>query len=77
LKKCRHRCIYKGYLQIDRGSEVCEDEAIPDPACGMRIGRSSAAASDAYHGHPYYFCSVDCQQKFAREPAAYVKVQTM
>ncbi len=65
------------YLQIDRGSEGLEDEVVTDPVCGMRLGRSSAAASDAYQGHPYYFCSTDCQQKFTSQPTAYVKVKTI
>jgi YHS domain-containing protein len=65
------------YLRIDRGGEDFEDEAATDPVCGMRISRSSAAASDAYRGHPYYFCSTDCQKKFAGEPLAYVQVKTM
>ncbi len=65
------------YLRIDRGGEDFEDEAATDPVCGMRISRSSAAASEGYRGHPYYFCSADCREKFAREPTTYVEVKTM
>jgi len=65
------------YLRIDRGGEDFEEEAATDPVCGMRINRSSAGASDGYRGHPYYFCSTDCQEKFAREPTAYVEMKTM
>jgi len=64
------------YLRIDRGGADFGDEAVTDPVCGMRISRSSAVASDAYRGHPYFFCSKDCQEKFAREPTAYVEVKT-
>jgi len=65
------------YLSIDRGGDEFEDEPVTDPVSGMRISRSSAAASDAYRGHPYYFCSIDCQANFARSPTAYVEVKTM
>lgn len=65
------------YLRIDRGGEDFKDEVVTDPVCGMRISHSSAKASDAYRGHPYYFCSTDCRDEFAREPTAYVQVKTM
>lgn len=65
------------YLRIDRGGEDFDDETATDPVCGMRISRSSAAASEAYRGHPYYFCSSACREKFVHEPASYIQVQTM
>jgi len=65
------------YLQIDRGGDDFSDEAATDPVCGMRINRSSAAASDSYRGHPYFFCSRECQETFARDPKAYVEVKAM
>lgn len=64
------------YLRIDRGADFT-DEATTDPVCGMRISRSTAKASDSYRGHPYFFCSSECQEAFAREPRAYVEVKTM
>lgn len=65
------------YLQIDRGSGDFADEVTLDPVCGMRIGRSSAAASDSHRGHPYFFCSKDCHQKFTENPIAFVTVKTL
>lgn len=65
------------YLRIDRGGEDFDEEAATDPVCGMRISRSSAAASAAHLGHPYYFCSTDCQVKFSQNPTAYVHVKPM
>ncbi|QDU26662.1 Copper-transporting P-type ATPase [Anatilimnocola aggregata] len=64
------------YLRIDRGADFA-DEATTDPVCGMRISRSTAKVSDSYRGHPYFFCSGECQEAFAREPKAYVEVKTM
>ena len=65
------------YLRIDRGSDEFEEDAATDPVCGMRISRSAAAASDSHRGHPYFFCSRECQQRFAHKPSAYVEVKTM
>ena len=65
------------YQRIDRGGEEFDEETATDPVCGMRISRSSAVASDSYRGHPYFFCSSDCRERFAREPKAYVDVKTM
>ncbi|MFO0915900.1 MAG: YHS domain-containing protein [Pirellulales bacterium] len=65
------------YLRIDRSRYDSDEEAATDPVCGMRISRSAAVASDSYLGHPYFFCSRQCQEKFAIEPTAYVQVKGM
>ncbi len=65
------------YLRIDRGRDDFHEDASTDPVCGMRISRSDAAASESYRGHPYFFCSRECQERFAKEPSAYVEVRTM
>ncbi|GIW83177.1 MAG: hypothetical protein KatS3mg105_4984 [Gemmatales bacterium] len=65
------------YLRIDRGAEDFQKDAATDPVCGMRISRSAAAASDSFRGHPYFFCSRECQERFAQNPAEYVEVKTM
>jgi YHS domain-containing protein len=67
----------EAYQRIDRGRDDFDDEVATDPVCGMRIGRSTAVASENYLGHPYLFCSRECQESFAREPKAYVEVKTM
>lgn len=65
------------YLRIDRGGDDFKEEPATDPVCGMRISRSNAAACDSYRGHPYYFCSTDCQRKFSDDPTAYVRVKPL
>jgi YHS domain-containing protein len=65
------------YLSIDRGRDDFGEDMATDPVCGMRISRSSAVASDTYRGHPYFFCSVECQQQFTQKPTAFVEVRTM
>jgi YHS domain-containing protein len=60
------------YLRIDAGNGGFFEEPAMDPVCGMRIVRSSAAATDIYNGYPYYFCCVDCLMKFQEDSAQYV-----
>jgi len=64
------------YLRLDRGSEDADDEPVVDPVCGMRLRRSSAAATADYRGHPYFFCTEACQRKFAAAPEQFVQVVT-
>ena len=63
------------YLRLDRGRDDFEDEVVVDPVCGMRISRSSAGAQLDYKGHPYYFCTDDCRQRFEQQPARYVRFE--
>lgn len=63
------------YLRIDRGRADLEDAITTDFVCGMRIGRSSAAASVSYRGHRYFFCSDECYRLFVKNPSAYVEVK--
>jgi len=44
-----------------------------DPVCGMEIDSSQAAAQSQYQGQTYYFCSVECKQKFDANPKAFLK----
>ncbi|MBI3465347.1 MAG: YHS domain-containing protein [Planctomycetes bacterium] len=48
---------------------------VTDPVCGMRLGRSDAAATEEYRGHPYYFCSSVCRERFADDPLRFITVQ--
>lgn len=64
------------YLRLDRGEVDFEDEVVVDPVCGMRMSRSSAGATMDYRGHPYYFCTDECQQRFAKEPMQYIRFET-
>jgi YHS domain-containing protein len=61
------------YLQIDRGPGDSEDELVTDPVCGMRLTRSAAGAKTDYYGHPYFFCSDTCRQRFEIDPKHYVE----
>jgi len=42
-----------------------------DPVCGMRVPMASAGATAFFDGATFYFCSMDCQEKFNERPEAY------
>jgi YHS domain-containing protein len=64
------------YLRLDRGAEDFQDEVVVDPVCGMRISRATGGATIDYLGHPYFFCSDECRQRFAAEPLRYIRFET-
>jgi len=43
-----------------------------DPVCKMHVNLASAAASFDYRGETVYFCSVDCEKKFEKDPDSYM-----
>ena len=65
------------YLRIDGGGEPLGEDSVTDPVCGMRIIRSTAAAREFYDGHPYFFCSYECNAKFVEHPTKYVQVKAI
>ena len=44
-----------------------------DPVCGMELDSSQASAQSQYQGQTYYFCSVECKQKFDANPKQFLK----
>ncbi len=44
---------------------------VKDPVCGMTIEDRDAAATAAYQGTTYHFCSSNCKERFEKEPAKY------
>jgi YHS domain-containing protein len=46
---------------------------VTDPVCGMEIDPKDAAGKAEYEGKTYYFCSLDCKQKFEKAPLQYIK----
>jgi YHS domain-containing protein len=43
-----------------------------DPVCKMEISVADAAASQQYQSETIYFCSLDCQRKFDKNPGSYM-----
>jgi YHS domain-containing protein len=46
--------------------------AVKDPVCGMDIETASAAGQTEYKGQTYYFCNLQCKEKFERKPEQYL-----
>ena len=44
-----------------------------DPVCKKHVDIGAAAASFDYHSETVYFCSLDCEKRFERDPDAYMK----
>ncbi|MDA8240985.1 MAG: heavy metal translocating P-type ATPase [Nitrospiraceae bacterium] len=45
---------------------------VTDPVCNMKIEDSEAAATSAYKGKTYYFCSKLCKEDFDKDPESYI-----
>ena len=50
--------------------------AAKDPVCGMTVDPHNAKHRHTHDGHPYYFCSGRCRERFIAEPAKYLKLET-
>lgn len=65
------------YIQSSKGNvalpeSIDSQDAVPDPVCGMKVAPADAAASHAYAGTTYYFCSDHCHERFVADPSRYV-----
>lgn len=49
------------------------DTTLKDPVCGMDVTYKTAQARSEYNGETYYFHSLDCKEKFDRNPEQYVQ----
>jgi heavy metal translocating P-type ATPase len=45
---------------------------VKDPVCGMDVDPAMSEYRSEYDGQAYFFCSVNCQAKFAANPNSYV-----
>jgi YHS domain-containing protein len=59
------------YLKLHDIPQYQQENMAVDPVCGMRINRNHAIASVEHDGKTYYFCAVDCWQKFLKDPNRY------
>jgi YHS domain-containing protein len=63
-------------LAIRQGSTGDEEPLVTDPVCGMQVRKSLTTSHSEYLGHPYFFCSERCRDKFGADPLRYVVVTT-
>ena len=47
-----------------------------DPVCGMSVDPHTAKHRAEHQGHPYYFCSAGCHEKFIADPQRYLDKQS-
>ena len=47
-----------------------------DPVCGMELMPGNEEAEFQYQGKTYRFCSRECRDLFAANPAEYVKAES-
>jgi len=45
---------------------------VTDPVCGMTVTPGTGAGAWEHDGTTYYFCSVNCLERFKRAPEDYV-----
>ena len=44
-----------------------------DPVCKKHVDIADAAASLDHHSETVYFCSIECEKKFEKDPAFYMQ----
>ena len=50
-----------------------DDGKVIDPVCGMTVDPATSQHRFDHEGHRFHFCSSRCQQKFAADPAQYLR----
>ena len=46
-----------------------------DPVCGMEVDEQQPGDTYEYEKRIYYFCSEECKEKFAKDPAGYTGLE--
>jgi heavy metal translocating P-type ATPase len=54
-------------------SEPAREGLVKDPVCGMTVDPHTAKHRHSHEGHPYYFCSAKCRERFAADPRKYLE----
>lgn len=52
-------------------------DTVTDPVCGMQIDSGEAEVESSYDGIVYYFCSVDCRDRFEENPDAFLEESSL
>ncbi|MAW79669.1 MAG: hypothetical protein CMI63_05480 [Parvularcula sp.] len=51
--------------------------SVEDPVCRTTFDVADAAAQEEHEGWAYFFCSIECRQKFIRQPAKFASKPTI
>ena len=46
-----------------------------DVVCNRPIDASTTVWTSRYHGEPYFFCSLECRERFELEPEDFLPLQ--
>lgn len=46
---------------------------VTDPVCGTDVNPNDTEIQSERDGEMYYFCSIDCREKFEMEPERYLE----
>lgn len=60
------------WLYRNRDRFGTHDRFATDPVCGMQVEVAHAPATYSLHGRRFFFCSDRCEERFARNPKAYI-----
>jgi YHS domain-containing protein len=52
-------------------------DTVTDPVCGMLIDSGEAEVASSYDGIVYYFCSVDCRDRFEEHPDTFLEEHSL
>jgi P-type Cu+ transporter len=55
-----------------RREEPAPAGAVKDPVCGMSVDPHTTNHTALHAGHPYYFCSARCRERFIADPETYL-----
>jgi YHS domain-containing protein len=75
--KAGENIVVSGNFLLDSESRMkmavahAQDKAAIDPVCGMTLNKLTAVHTREIQGVLYYFCSEDCEKKFAAAPTKY------
>jgi YHS domain-containing protein len=61
-----HNIAVFAIIRLQRGVGMTRD-----PVCGMKVNPDEAIDHDEYMGTEYYFCSIECAEKFEADPERY------
>ncbi|MBD2746066.1 heavy metal translocating P-type ATPase [Microvirga sp. BT688] len=79
---CNHDASVHAHLggPADTGMHPAGADAehrVKDPVCGMMVDPHTTPYRAQHGGHPFYFCSAGCRDKFEKDPARYLSPQAV
>ena len=73
--RCRERFIAEPTKYLQHATKPAVHDT-KDPVCGMTVDPHTAKHRHTHDGHPFYFCSARCREKFIAEPMKFLKPET-